>query len=240
MTDKVQLIKEEIERRINEYKSWVGYKTDSNYLELKELLQFIDSLPEEPKFKVGDMVISTKNPLLTYKVLQVGLPNELGELDYQVEIFCNGKPGIKVGNTFKEHNIHLISCKKMDEWGKLIPESHNEDFEEAAKHYLYGAILYDDVYVGNHTEEDCIRCFKAGTEWQRKKDQETIELAEDHAMLAGMMKEREEMMKDAVDATIFSELKGSDGSLFQAKSDRFRMNGVKISDRIKVIPIKIE
>ena len=33
-------------------------------------------------------------------------------------------------------------------------------------------------------------------EWQRKKDQETIELAEDHAMLAGMEKMREEMMKN--------------------------------------------
>ena len=47
MTDK-ELIKQEIERRINEYKNWIGYQTDSNYLELKELLQFIDSLPEEP------------------------------------------------------------------------------------------------------------------------------------------------------------------------------------------------
>ena len=51
---------------------------------------------------------------------------------------------------------------------------------------------------------------------------------------------QQEMMKDAVDATIFSELKGSDGSVFQAKSDRFRMDGAKIGDRIKVIPIKIE
>lgn len=46
--DKIQKIKEEIERRINEYKNWIGYQTDSNYLELKELLQFIDSIPEEP------------------------------------------------------------------------------------------------------------------------------------------------------------------------------------------------
>ena len=46
MKDK-ELIKQEIERRINEYKNWIGYQNDSNYLELKELLQFIDSLPEE-------------------------------------------------------------------------------------------------------------------------------------------------------------------------------------------------
>lgn len=52
--------------------------------------------------------------------------------------------------------------------------------------------------------------------------------------------QKQQMIKNAVDATIFSELKSSDGSLFQTKSDRFRMNGVKISDRIKVIPIKTE
>lgn len=71
----------------------------------------------EPKFKVGDMVVSTRNPHLTYKILQVGLPNELGTLDYEVEIFTDGKAGIKVGNTFEEHNIHLISCDKMEAWG---------------------------------------------------------------------------------------------------------------------------
>jgi hypothetical protein len=43
-------------------------------------------------------------------------------------------------------------------------------------------------------------------EWQRKKDQETIELAEEHAMLAGMTKEREAMMKDAVEGTVKYEI----------------------------------
>ena len=92
-------------------------------------------------------------------------------------------------------------------------EESSEDLEDAAYHFCM------DEY-GNPKEslfEFDQRCFKAGAEWQKQQ-----------------------MMKDAVDATIFSELKSSDGSLFQAKSDRFRMNGVKISDRIKVIPIKTE
>lgn len=35
-------------------------------------------------------------------------------------------------------------------------------------------------------------------EWQSKQDKETIELAEDHAYLAGSVNEREKMMKEAV------------------------------------------
>lgn len=117
----------------------------------------------------------------------------------------------------------------IESYINTLPEKHNEDFEEAAKHYLYGAILYDDVYVGNPTEEDCIRCFKAGTEWQRKKDQETIELAEDHAMLAGMMKEREEIMKDAVELTITNT-----SFIPLPKLD------IKAGDKVKIIILKTE
>lgn len=109
-----------------------------------------------------------------------------------------------------------------------IPPKKEEDLEEAAKHCLY-AILYDDVYVGNPTEEDCIRCFKAGAEWQKKKDQETIELAEEHAMLAGMEKMREEIMKDAVELTITNT-----SFIPLPKLD------IKAGDKAKIIIIKTE
>ena len=46
----------------------------------------------------------------------------------------------------------------------------NNELEDAAKHYLYSNILYDDVYVGNPTDKDCIEMFKAGAEWQKRQD----------------------------------------------------------------------
>lgn len=49
-------------------------------------------------------------------------------------------------------------------------EPVNNELEEAAKHYLYSNILYDDVYVGNPTDKDCIEMFKAGAEWQKRQD----------------------------------------------------------------------
>lgn len=48
-------------------------------------------------------------------------------------------------------------------------EPVSEDLEEAAKHYLYSNILYDDVYVGNPTDKDCIEMFKAGANWQKQQ-----------------------------------------------------------------------
>ena len=52
---------------------------------------------------------------------------------------------------------------------KAKQEPVSKDLEEAAKHYLYSNILYDDVYVGNPTDKDCIEMFKAGANWQREQ-----------------------------------------------------------------------
>lgn len=45
----------------------------------------------------------------------------------------------------------------------------------------------------------------AGAKWQEEQDQETIELAEDHAYLAGAVNEREKMLKEAVEGEIFDD-----------------------------------
>ncbi len=54
------------------------------------------------------------------------------------------------------------------EFEKSIDDDDIKDLNEAAKHYLYNNILYDDVYVGNPTDEDCIEMFKAGANWQKR------------------------------------------------------------------------
>jgi hypothetical protein len=74
--------------------------------------------PIIPKFRVGDKVVSIKNRRLTYKILEVGIINELGNLEYKVEIFTDGKQGI----LNKEHNIKNIEISRMDEWGELIEQ----------------------------------------------------------------------------------------------------------------------
>ena len=64
-----------------------------------------------------------------------------------------------------------------------------EDLEKAAEEYEHNLGYYECVNQWPSV------AFKAGAKWQEKQDQETIELAEDHAMLAGKMQMKEEMEK---------------------------------------------
>ena len=74
-----------------------------------------------PKFRVGDKVISTKNEHLTYDVLEVGHINELGNPEYRVKIYADGK---------SDNDIKFIECRKMDEWGKLIEQMPEWSLED--------------------------------------------------------------------------------------------------------------
>ena len=63
-----------------------------------------------------------------------------------------------------------MACKVLISFIDSLPEEPvSEDLEKAAKHYLYSNILYDDVYVGNPTDKDCIEMFKAGAQWQKEQ-----------------------------------------------------------------------
>jgi hypothetical protein len=74
--------------------------------------------------------------------------------------------------------------------------------------------------------------FIEGAKWQEAKDQSTIEFAEDHAMLAGMEKMREQMMKDAVDGIVgYYNQRGLSISMNLPKE-------LEENDKVKVIIIK--
>lgn len=100
-------------------------------------------------------------------------------------------------------------CDKLLSFIDSLPEEpESDDLEEAADQY---ALRDSQAYKGVHcTYVDDKIAFKAGAEWQKRKDQETIELAEDHAMLAGMNKMKEEMMKMAEDTAGLSLSWGED------------------------------
>ena len=108
-----------------------GYEWDAEKKELKK----VEQKPADyiPKFHVGDKLVSTKNPRLTYDVLEVGHINELGNPEYKVEIFTDGK----VSNP---RNIHYMECYKVDEWAKHIeqkPVEWGEEDELNIKELLY-------------------------------------------------------------------------------------------------------
>ena len=73
----------------------------------------------------------------------------------------------------------------------------SNDLEEFAKREseLFGEREYEIDYIDrNALTKGYYWGVKAGAQWQKEQDQSTIELAEDHAMLAGMEKMKEEMI----------------------------------------------
>lgn len=81
----------------------------------------------------------------------------------------------------------------------LQEEPVSEGLEEASKNHA------SERYRTTRDRELAEKCkwsFKAGAKWQEKQDQSIIELAEDHAMLAGMEKMKEQMMAKAVEAKV--------------------------------------
>ena len=110
-----------------------------------------------PKFRVGDKIISTKNPHLTYNILEVGNINELGNPEYKVEIFQDGKPSV-----MEKHTIHYMECCKVDEWGKLVDQKPAEWSEEDSR-ILYNVIAYVGYAAGQRGDKDDE--FKEANSW---------------------------------------------------------------------------
>ena len=113
-------------------------------------------------------------------------------------------------NLYLQENYSL-SREEVITWlekqGEQMPAKWN--VEEVAKHYLYSNILYDDVYVGNPTDKDCIEMFKAGANWQKQQ-----------------------MMAKAVDAQCFG-FQGAALFSFRLPADKYL-----VGSEVKVIVIK--
>ena len=118
----------------------------------------------------------------------------------------------------------------------LQEEPVSENFENALaeewKGYNDRGAAKVDALEDNTQELAFAKGFYRGTKWQKKQDQETIELAEDHAMLAGMEKMKEELMAKAIDAHCFG-FQGAALFSFRLPADNYL-----VGSEIKVIVIK--
>lgn len=119
------------------------------------------------------------------------LPNEPAEIDFEQELY-------NYFGQVKDFTLGMRIAKRFYDMGKNSQEPVSEDLEEAA--YKFVMDNFGNPKEPLYKFEQ--RCFKAGAKWQKEQDQSTIELAEDHAMLAGMEKMKEKMMKSAVTGQI--------------------------------------
>lgn len=87
-------------------------------------------------------------------------------------------------------------------------------------------------HIPSWVQDAMINEFIHGAKWQEKQDQSTIELAEDHAMFAGMEKMEQQMMAKAIDAHCF----GFQGdALFSFK---LPAGNYLVGSEVKVVVIK--
>lgn len=127
-----------------------------------------------------------------------------------------------------ESNVLTLIGNYID---TMQEEPVNEDLEEAAHEYA-------DLRMSNY--ETAFYAFMSGAKWQKAKDQETIELAEDHAMLAGMEKMKEEMMKDAVGGYVIEDTEEGNGDFLLSAEYIPASMGLKDRQKVKVIILKDE
>jgi hypothetical protein len=112
----------------------------------------------------------------------------------------------------------LSFIRTLEESEKLA----STDLEEAAKEYIkgYGYANISSIYYA----------FIAGSQWQEKKNQETIKLAEDHAFLAGADWQKDQMLKEAVEGEITKDNRGNNVLRIGLLNNDF-----EIGDKVRVI-----
>lgn len=151
------------------------------------------------------------------------MQEESVSIDFEQELY-------KAFGQVKDFTLGMQIAKWFYDMGKNSQEPVSEDLEEAA--YKFVMDNFGNPKEPLYKFEQ--RCFKAGAKWQKKQDQSTIELAEDHAMLAGMEKMKEQMMAKAVDGKVIA---NGMGNLILHLWDKGRH---LIGKKVKVIIIKEE
>lgn len=222
MTDKVQKIKQEIERRYNCEKCYpLDREANVAAAVLQELLLFIDSLPEE----------HNQSPVIMYGLsCSVGLEDAVKGRELYKEY--QGDPErqeefldfAKFGNQYQEHNEDLeeeILCSWEDDSHTLWPKCPYSDFKNIARYFA---------------------------EWQKKKDLEDS-IKSDNTMPKkfyekGRTDMREEMMKDAVEGEVVYKIGNAEIAQtdvrYKVMSDRVYIPNVKLGDKVKIIIIKTD
>ena len=103
----------------------------------------------------------------------------------------------------------------------------NENLQNAAQNY------------SGKASHPLNNAFIAGANWQREQDQETIEVAEDHAVFAGRIQMKEELEQDAISCSVDED----SPFLFldynpEQEHNYLQSKGFKPGDKVKVIVIK--
>ena len=204
MTDKVQKIREEVEMVVNRRLNLLN----GDYFDLNketngftnEIINIIDSLQEEPSIP---------------EIVDEHYWEMLGE--EPVSIWHDAREKPKRDDLLIETNDgRIIHRQSINNYGMVKRWAYTSDLLNLDNSCNFGNNLQEEP-VGDDLGEYINELSKQFPEvsfaklsriavrvakWQEKQDQKTIELAEDHAMLAGMEKMKERMMKNAIELEV--------------------------------------
>ena len=239
MTDKVQKIREWISKTqdglMDANGNFENQSEEGAFHILSNLDYYIDSLQEEPKecMYSKDNYTDEDRKVLCDGCKEGCKYNKKEEPQWLQELQS------KIDSMSKEELQEVF--KKYEKACNLKEEPVSEELEEAASSFA----REDSKEICNpanfyYTVADKARIFKAGANWQKQQDQKTIELAEDHAMLAGMEKMKEQMMKDAVGGYVIEDTEEGNGDFLLSAEYIPASMGLKDRQKVKVIILKDE
>lgn len=152
-------------------------------------------------------------------------------------VFPDG--GIETTKMALTHDEFMLCARHFAKWG-----AEHRGSSEIPKDLESYAQMVENYYdVGEERGYLCVHrgevkdAVIAGAKWQAEQDQETIELAEDHAYLAGAVNEREKIMNKAVEGHISTNGMGNK-YLFPNYNDDFK--DVNDGDKVLIIIVKEE
>ena len=214
MTDKVQKIREEVVGIINSINLFTPDEDgkNSSYEAGKldvasKILQVIDSLQEEPKECMYSKANYTNDDRLT-------LCKDCKELCKYNQKTAAESLGIsqEVYDEIVDKCLYGSEVELVDDGDLPKEEPVSEDLEEAANNAVialvpsFGQKYSDGSYVSSCRDsfkrEELIELFKAGANWQERKDEKNIGELQWNAHAEGWDECKQEMMKDAIDGLV--------------------------------------
>lgn len=201
-------IKAEIERRIKrnkeEYAPGGLFEVQDN---LAKLLDFIDSLEESEKpMQEGleEEIDRFEDWMETYN--QADYPTSFTTRDIARHFAKWGAEHAKIDVTdfCKPIDPSIAQCIADHSWEMLGEDEKPvpNDLEEAAWDCVLDSIDVNNPVLLPKYKELLTYLFIAGAKWQKQHDAELIEIAYNDGITIGMTKQKEQMMKEAVETDV--------------------------------------
>ena len=138
---------------------------------------------------------------------------------------------------YKDRDFNYLQIKELEALLSFLDTLEVKDVQdEPVSEDLEKAAVEAFKQIVDSGNNNFLEIFKAGAEWKEKEMQSTIELVEDHAILAGMNKMEQQIMEKNFVTDAFVDVFQNHISLVTNELPR----GLKQSDKFKMILIKQE